>query len=152
MKKQAADKPVVRPVAPASAAAPAPAHVSVPRPTPPAPSPAAPAPAAPPPAPQAVPAAAAAAPRSRAPWGPEDDIVANQAIGNLCNLLLNALKTDRGIHAETLMAVAGALTGYALIPAVFEAYVKRGRATIGDPQAASTGKAIAEIKANDGQI
>lgn len=46
---------------------------------------------------------------------------------------------------------AGALTGYAAIHAVFEAYIKRGRATIGDLQAASTGKAIAEVKAKDGQ-
>jgi hypothetical protein len=151
-KKPAADKPVVRPAAPTSAAAPAPA----PKPTPSAPfapAPAAPRPAAPPPASQAAPAAAApaAASRPRAPWGPEDDVVANQAIGNLRNFLLNAVKTDRGIHAETLIVSAGGLTGYAAIHAVFEAYIKRGRATVGDMQAASTGKAIAEVKTNDGQ-
>jgi hypothetical protein len=152
-KKQAADKPVVRPAAPASAAAPAPAPGPTPAVPAPAPAPAAtPAPAAPRPTPQAAPAAApAAASRPRAPWGPEDDIVANQAIGNLRNFLLAAVKTDRGVHAETLVVAAGALTGYAAIHAVFEAYIKRGRATIGDLQAASTSKAIAEIKAKDGQ-
>jgi hypothetical protein len=80
-------------------------------------------------------------PRPRAPWGPEDDVVANQAIGNLRNFLLTTVKTDRGIHAETLIVAAGALTGYAAIHTVFEAYVKRGRA----------GTGVTEVKAKDGQ-
>jgi hypothetical protein len=47
--------------------------------------------------------------------------------------------------------VAGALTGYSVIHAVFEAYLKPGRAQIGDVQAASTGNAIVEVKGKDGQ-
>ena len=117
-------------------------------------------PAAPqPPAPQAKPAAQAPTSHLRslrlpvraAPWEAEDDIAANQAIGGLRNFLLSALKTERGIQAETLLVAAGALTGYAVIHAVFEAYLKRGRAQVGDAQAASTGKAIIEVKGKDGQ-
>ena len=108
----------------------------------------------PPPAPQAA-APAAEAPsapaRQRAPWGAEDDIAANQAIVGLRNFLLGAVKTERGIQAETLLVAAGALTGYSVIHAVFEAYLKRGRAQVGDAQAASTGKAIVEVKGTDGQ-
>src|SRR5258708_674404 len=142
--KKAADKPSAAPVAPtsSSAAPPPPPPAAQAQPSPP-----------PPPAPQAQPAAPtpAAASRPRAPWGPEDEIAANQAIGNLRNFLLGALKTERGIQAETLLVAAGALTGYAAIHAVFEAYLKRGRAQVGDAQAASTGKAIVEVKGKDGQ-
>ena len=130
-KKKAADTP--------PAAAPAPANAA--------------APPSPPPMSQAQsslqqPPAPA---RPRAPWGPEDDIAANRAIGSLRNFLLGAFKTERGIQAETLLVAAGALTGYAAIHAVFEAYLKRGRAQVGDAQAASTGKAIVEVKGQDGQ-
>jgi hypothetical protein len=45
--------------------------------------------------------------RPRAPWGAEDDIAANQAIGGLPNFLLGALKTEPGIQAETLLVAAG---------------------------------------------
>jgi hypothetical protein len=128
--KTAADKPSAAPAAPTSPAA-----------------------APPPAAPQA--SAAAEAPstpaRARAPWGAEDDIAANQAVGGLRNFLLGAVRTERGIQAETLLVAAGALTGYAVIHAVFEAYLKRGRAQVGDAQAASTGKAIVEVKGKDGQ-
>ena len=118
--KKAADKPSAAPAAPISSAAPPP-----------------------PSAPQAPPAAEVPSTpaRPRAPWGAEDDIAANQAIGGLRNFLLSALKTERGIQAETLLVAAGALTGYAAIHAVFEAYLKRGRAQVGDAEAASTGKA-----------
>jgi len=112
--------------------------------------------AAPPPAPAAAPAqpvaaATPAAPRPRAPWGREGEIAANQAIANLANFLLTALKVERGIHAETLLVAIGGLAGYSAIHAVFEAYIKPGRAQIGDSQAASTGKAIVEVKTQDGQ-
>jgi hypothetical protein len=128
--KKAADKPSAAPAAPISSAAPPP-----------------------PSAPQAPPAAEAPSTpaRPRAPWGAEDDIAANQAIGGLRNFLLGALKTERGIQAETLLVAAGALTGYAVINAVFEAYLKRGRAQVGDAEAASAGKAIVEVKGKDGQ-
>jgi len=127
--KKAADKPSAAPAAPTSPAAP------------------------PPSAPQVSPAAASPSTPARppAPWAAEDDIAANQAIGGLRNFLLGALKTERGIQAETLLLAAGALTGYAVIHAVFEAYLKRGRAQVGDAQAASTDKAIVEVKGKDGQ-
>src|SRR5882672_1584571 len=121
-KKKAADKPPAQPAAQAT-------------------------PPASPPAPQAP----TASPRAPAPWEPEVDAAANQAIGGLRNYLLSALKTERGIHAETILVASGALAGYAAIHAVFEAYLKRGRAQIGDQQAASTGKAIVEVKTQDGQ-
>jgi hypothetical protein len=132
--KKAADKPSAAPTAPT-----APTSAAAPPPPPPA--------AQAQPSPQPPPAPA----RPRAPWGPEDDIAANQAIGSLRNFLLGAVKTERGIQAETLLVAAGALTGYAAIHAVFEAYLKRGRAQVGDAQAASTGKAIVEVKGKDGQ-
>jgi len=137
-KKKAADKPPAQPAAQA---------------TPPAPpqSPPASPPQVPPVAPAPAAQAPTASPRAPAPWGPEGDAAANQAIGGLRNYLLGALKTDRGIHAETILVASGALAGYAAIHAVFEAYLKRGRAQIGDQQAASTGKAIVEVKTQDGQ-
>ena len=130
----------------ADAPKPAPAAASKPVTPPAAPQP----PAPPQPAPTQASAAAAPA-RPPAPWAAEDDIAANQAIGGLRNFLLGALKTERGIQAETLLVAAGALTGYSVIHAVFEAYLKRGRAQVGDAQAASQGKAIVEVKGKDGQ-
>jgi hypothetical protein len=133
-KKKAAAAPPAAPPAPTSAAAPPPGPQAPPAPQVP-------------PSPQPQPAAS----RPPAPWGPGDDAAANQAIGSLRNFLLSALKTERGIQAETLLVAAGALTGYATIHAVFEAYLKRGRAQVGDAEAASTGKAIVEVKGKDGQ-
>ena len=127
--KQAAGEPSTAPAVPTSPA------------TSPAPAPQAPAAAKTPSSPA----------RPRAPWGADSDIAANQAIGGLRNFLLGALKTEPGIQAETLLVAAGALTGYAAIHAVFEAYLKRGRAQVSDAEAASTGKAIVEVKGKDGQ-
>jgi hypothetical protein len=94
---------------------------------------------------------AAAAPRPQAPWSPDQDAAANQSIAALRNFLLNSLKTERGVQAETLLVSAGALCGFAVIHAVFEAYLKPGRIQIGDAQAASAGKAIVQAKGADGQ-
>jgi hypothetical protein len=137
-KKQAADK---TPAAPAAGTRPtAPPLAATPpqtvQPSPPPPAP---------PAPAASPAPA------RAPWGVKEEIEANQAIGNLRNLLLAASRTDRGIHAETLLVTAGALTGFAVINTVFEAYLNRGRARIGDRQSTDTSATVVEIKTADGQ-
>jgi hypothetical protein len=139
----AASKPATPPPAPAPAASPPPAPLQT-RATPAAPSPA-PAPAAP-----TAAAPAAGAPR-QAPWPPEQDAAANQAIGSLRNLLLNGLKTERGIQAETLVMAAGSLAGFSAINAVFEAYLKRGRAKIGDRQTTDTSATIVEVKASDGR-
>lgn len=47
------------------------------------------------------------------PWQPDSTITGNLAIGNLRENLLKSLKTQRGIHTETLLAVVGALAGFA---------------------------------------
>ncbi len=155
-KKQAdAPKAAIRPPAPAPAAASKPAAPPPAPPAPPAPQPqvqpvAQPTPQQPP-APQPAAQPAAAAPRPQAPWGPDQEAAANQAIGALRNFLLNSLKTDRGVQAETLLVSAGALSGFSVIHAVFEAYLKPGRIQLGDAQAASAGKAIVEAKGADGR-
>lgn len=50
------------------------------------------------------------------PWAKsgEDEITTNFAIGSLRESLLKWLKDSRGIHAETLMVVIGALAGLRL--------------------------------------
>jgi hypothetical protein len=47
------------------------------------------------------------------PWQPRSTIRGNLAMGNLHNALLQWLKSDRGVHVETLAAAAGVLTGFA---------------------------------------
>jgi hypothetical protein len=47
------------------------------------------------------------------PWQPESTITGNLAIGNLRENLLKSLKTQRGIHTETLLTAVGALAGFA---------------------------------------
>jgi hypothetical protein len=50
----------------------------------------------------------------RLPWtDTEDEVVSNIAIGSLRESLMMWLKTERGIHAETLLASVGALAGFA---------------------------------------
>jgi hypothetical protein len=47
------------------------------------------------------------------PWQPDSTKTALRAIGDLGVGLMGALKTQRGIHTETLMTVVGALAGFA---------------------------------------
>jgi hypothetical protein len=47
------------------------------------------------------------------PWQPESTITGNLAIGNLRENLLKNLKTERGVHTETLLTAVGALAGFA---------------------------------------
>jgi hypothetical protein len=47
-------------------------------------------------------------------WGGLDDIAVNQAIGGLRAVLLSSLRTERGVHAETLLVGAGAVAGFAV--------------------------------------
>lgn len=42
-------------------------------------------------------------------------------------LLMNALKTDRGVHVETLLTAVGALAGFAAQHAIRESIVRPGR-------------------------
>jgi hypothetical protein len=46
------------------------------------------------------------------PWQPDSTATANRAIGDLGVGLMRDLKTQRGIHTETLMTVIGALAGF----------------------------------------
>ena len=47
------------------------------------------------------------------PWQPDSTKTASRAIGDLGVGLMRDLKTQRGIHTETLMTVVGALAGFA---------------------------------------
>jgi hypothetical protein len=47
------------------------------------------------------------------PWQPQSFITGNLAIGNLRENLLRFLRTERGVHAETLLTAAGTLVGFA---------------------------------------
>ncbi len=47
------------------------------------------------------------------PWQPRSFVTGNLAIGNLRNNLLARLKGDKGVHAETLLVVIGAIAGFA---------------------------------------
>ena len=60
------------------------------------------------------------------PWkGSPDEITANLAIGSLRGSLLMWLKTERGIHAETLLVSIGALAGFSAQSAVWARVAKR---------------------------
>jgi hypothetical protein len=61
------------------------------------------------------------------PWGPDGEIAANLAIGTLRNSLLKWLETDRGVHAETLMVVIGAIAGFAAQNAVWQTVARSGK-------------------------
>ena len=47
------------------------------------------------------------------PWQPQSEITGNLAIGNLRENLLQRLRDERGVHAETLVTAIGALAGFA---------------------------------------
>ena len=60
------------------------------------------------------------------PWkDTEDEIVVNLAIGSLRDSLQMWLKTERGIHVETLLASIGALAGFAAQTTAFARIAKR---------------------------
>ena len=62
------------------------------------------------------------------PWkNTDDEVVTNFAIGNLRESLLMWLKTERGIHAETLMVTIGALAGCAAQSALWLEIERNGR-------------------------
>jgi hypothetical protein len=60
------------------------------------------------------------------PWSPDGDVAANLAIGNLRNSLMGSLANERGIHAETLFVVLGAIAGQAAAHAFWERDPKMG--------------------------
>lgn len=47
-------------------------------------------------------------------WGGRGDVAVNQAIGGLRAMLLSSLRTERGVHSETLLVGAGAVAGFAV--------------------------------------
>lgn len=60
------------------------------------------------------------------PWKDTDDeIVVNLAIGGLRDSVLMWLKTERGVHVETLLSTVGALAGFAGQTEAFARVVKR---------------------------
>lgn len=56
---------------------------------------------------------ATTAPVTTYPWQPDSTKTALRAVGDLGVGLMAALKTQRGIHTETLMTATGALAGFA---------------------------------------
>jgi hypothetical protein len=63
------------------------------------------------------------------PWrdGADDAVPASSAAGCLREFLLASLTTEKGVHAETLMVVVGALAGFSAQHAVWETIVKPGK-------------------------
>lgn len=61
------------------------------------------------------------------PWktSSDDEITTNFAIGSLRDSLMMWLRTERGVHAETLLVSIGALTGFAAQNAVWARLEKR---------------------------
>lgn len=52
--------------------------------------------------------------RSRFPWtGTDCEIACNLACGNICNNLAGRMEVDGRVHAETYIAAAGVIAGYA---------------------------------------
>lgn len=64
------------------------------------------------------------------PWGPDDEIIANSAIGNLRDNLLAAMKDEQGVHTESLMVAIGAIAGFAAAYAVWETMIKTAKAQL----------------------
>jgi hypothetical protein len=65
------------------------------------------------------------------PWNPDDAIIPNLTIGSMRDSILKWLTGPRGVHAETLMVVTGALAGFAAQNAAFR--------SIGPPGTPSNG-------------
>jgi hypothetical protein len=72
------------------------------------------------------------------PWNPDDAIIPNLTIGSMRDSILKWLTGPRGVHAETLMVVTGALAGFAAQNAAFR--------SIGPPGTPANG-AIMEAEA-----
>ncbi len=56
-----------------------------------------------------------------------EEVAGNCATGNLRETLLGTMKDERGVHAETLMVVIGAIAGYAAAHSLWETMIKPGR-------------------------
>jgi hypothetical protein len=63
----------------------------------------------------------------RLPWEPKGTPAANVAMLYVETLLMNALKTERGVHAETLLTAVGALAGFSAQHAIWKSIVEPGK-------------------------
>jgi hypothetical protein len=79
------------------------------------------------------------------PWQPASTLTGNLAIGNLRENLLKALKTERGVHTETLLTSIGALAGFAAQNAALDRVTSKER----DPANPPLSMAIAQTKAGE---
>jgi hypothetical protein len=77
------------------------------------------------------------------PWQPDSTATGDLAIKNLREGLMTALKTQRGIHTETLLTAVGALAGFAAQNAALDRVSSR------DPAAPKLELAIAQIKSGE---
>ena len=80
--------------------------------------------------PQARDTASASATGVILPWKNKtaaEEVAGNCATGNLRETLLGAIKDERGVHAETLMVVIGAIAGYAAAHSLWETMIRPGR-------------------------
>ncbi len=86
---------------------------------------------------------ATTAPITTFPWQPDSTATGDLAIKNLREGLMAALKTERGVHCETLLAAVGALAGFAAQNAALD------RISARDPAAPKLGIAIAQTKSGE---
>ncbi len=76
------------------------------------------------------------------PWkDTDDDIAVNLAIGGLRDSILSWLKTERGVHVETLLSTVGALAGFA---GQTEAFARVARREVPGVDAGMSAAALAE--------
>lgn len=61
------------------------------------------------------------------PWQPQSTILGNFAIGHLRQNLMQRLTIENCVHVETLVTVAGALTGFSAQHAVWHGVIKKGK-------------------------
>ena len=79
------------------------------------------------------------------PWkGTDDEVAVNLAIGSLRDSLQMWLKTERGIHVETLLASIGALAGFAAQTSAFARIAKRDIPLLTGADAALSPAALSE--------
>lgn len=86
------------------------------------------------------------------PWLPHSQIRGNLAIGNLRENLKLRLKTERGIHAETLLTAIGAIAGFACQVAMWREIGKRPEAVPRwSPPAVPTDPSLVCVTINSGE-
>jgi hypothetical protein len=79
------------------------------------------------------------------PWEPESTKTGDLAITNVGEYLMKALKTERGVHTETLLTAIGALAGFAAQNAALNALA----CPQADPKSPARSFAIANTKSGE---